>query len=370
MKKILFIVNLDTFFISHRLPVAISLKNHGYEVHIATKFTTKENYLKSLGFYTHQLPIERTSLSIFSNFLTFINIFQLIKIVSPNLLHLITIKPILLGGISSYFFKNISVVVSVSGLGFVFSDKGKFSFLRRTLISKLYKFALLNKKITVIFQNKEDRNTLLKITNLKKENTKLIYGSGVDLKTYSVKSDEKTPPIVLFASRLLISKGIIDFIESSKYLENIRFVISGGFDFDNPDCVDKGLIEKMSKQGYIEYWGYSEKMEEIINQSSIVVLPSYYGEGLPKILIEAAACGKPVITTDHPGCRDAIIENTTGLLVPIKSPKSIASAINYILANKEIKTSMGIHARLLAEKRYSIDHVIEQHLVIYRALIG
>ena len=370
MKKILFIVNLDKFFISHRLPIAISLKDIGYEVHIASKFTNRENYLKNLGFFTHDLPIKRSSISLASNFLTFVKIFKLIFSLKPNLIHLITIKPILFGGIISHFFKKISIVVSVSGLGFVFSDKGRFSKIRKNFIIFLYKIVFLNKKIRVIFQNQYDREKLINITQLKKENTILTYGSGVNLKTFSVTSNknDKTP-IALFAGRLLISKGILDFIEASKHFTNIRYVISGGFDFDNPDCIDPMVIDKVTQEGIVEYWGYSNKMPNIINESSIVVFPSYYGEGLPKILIEAAACGKPVVTTDHPGCRDAIIDNVTGLLVPIKSPISIANAIRTIINNNDLKTSMGKEARLLAEKKFSIDNVVAKHLGIYNELV-
>ena len=190
MKKILFIVNLDKFFVSHRLPIATTLINQGYEVHIATKFTDQKSFLKRLGLKTHDLPIRRTSLSLFSNLLTLLKIFYLINKINPNLIHLITIKPILFGGLCSYYFKNIPIVASVSGLGFVFSDNGKFSKFRKKIITLLYKLAFNNKNNIVIFQNKNDLATLLKITNLKKESTRLIFGSGVDLNKYIVKPDK------------------------------------------------------------------------------------------------------------------------------------------------------------------------------------
>ena len=369
MKKILFIVNLDKFFISHRLPIATTLRDFGYEVHIASKFTDRESYLKNLGFFTHDLPIERSSISISSNFWTFTKILKLILHLKPDLVHLITIKPILYGGMISHLFKKTSFVASISGLGYVFSDKSRFSIIRKKLIEILYKIVFLNRKIVVIFQNQDDRKKLIDISKLKKENTTLINGSGVDLKIFSVIPNNNIKnPIALFAGRLLISKGILDFIEASKLFSNIRYVISGGFDFENPDCIDPKLMNKVTQEGLIEYWGYSNNMQDILNESSIVVLPSYYGEGLPKILIEAAACGKPIVTTDHPGCRDAIINNVTGLLVPIKSPISIANAIERIITNNDLKTSMGIQARLLAEKKFSIESVVSEHLKIYRKL--
>ena len=148
--------------------IAISLIELGHEVHIATKFTDQKA-LKNLGLQTHDLPIKRASLSLFSNFLTLLKIFKLINLKKLNLIHLINIKPILFGGLCSYYFKKIPIVASVSGLGFVFSDNGKFSKFRKKIITLLYKLAFNNKNNIVIFQNKDDRNTLLKLTNLKKE---------------------------------------------------------------------------------------------------------------------------------------------------------------------------------------------------------
>ena len=368
-KKILFIVNLDKFFISHRLPIAIAIKNLGFEVHIAAKLTKSASILEENGFITHNLKIDRGSLSIVSNIITFARIFKLIFFIRPNLLHLITIKPLLFGSISSYFFKDISTIISVSGLGYIFSDKGRFSYIRKKVIIQIYKLALMNKRNIIIFQNKDDKKKLMEISNLNKNNLKLIYGSGVNLSKFYPKNYEIDPPIVLFAGRLLISKGINDFIEAAKYLKGIRFVIAGEYDYENPDCVNPEYIKEISGKGIVEYWGYSERMEDIINKCSIVILPSYYGEGLPKILIEAAACGKPIITTDHPGCRDAIIEKKTGLLVPIKDPKAIANAIKDIINNKKRMMTMGKAARFFAEENFSIESVIKNHLKIYEESI-
>ena len=364
--KILYIVNLDKFFVSHRLPIACAIKNLGFEVHIAAKLTDYASILKKNGFVLHNLEIDRGSISIISNIITFIKILKLIFSIRPNLLHLITIKPILFGSIISYFFNDISTIASVSGLGHVFSNKGKNSSFTQKFIIQFYKLALMNKKNKIIFQNLEDKKKLMDISNLNENNLKLISGSGVDLNTFFPKNNKINTPIVLFAGRLLISKGIIDFIEAAKYTDNIRFVIAGEYDYENPDCIDPKFINRNEEEGIIEYWGYSRQMEEIINKCSIVILPSYYGEGLPKILIEAAACGKPIITTDHPGCRDAIINSKTGLLVPIKDPKSIANAIKKLVYSKDTLSSMGKAARLFAEEKFSIESVIKAHIDIYK----
>ena len=157
---------------------------------------------------------------------------------------------------------------------------------------------------------------ILKISNLESKNFSLIPGSGIDLefyKPYKVKFQDK--PIVLFASRLLKSKGIFEFVRAAEEVRNAEFQIAGKFDNGNDDCIKPEVIKKLSKDGFITYLGMRKDMVQLINSASIVVLPSFYGEGVPKILIEAAGCGKPIITTDHPGCRDAVKNNISGILI-------------------------------------------------------
>ncbi len=364
MKKILFVVNLDKFFISHRLPIALEAKKAGYEIHIATKFTTQKNLFYGFDFFLHRLPIERSSLNLGSNLKTLFAIYNLYKKIRPDICHLITIKPILYGSFCAYFFKNLSLVISITGLGYIFSNRGLFSSFKKIIISIMYKYAFNHKRIRLIFQNRDDRAKLIKITKFSKKDTVLIPGSGVDLDEFCPQIEKETN-IVLFASRLLVSKGIKDFIEASKYVRNARFIVCGRFDFDNPDYVNENYIYQSQEKGLIEYLGEINNVKDIINKSSIVVLPSYYGEGLPKILIEAAACGKPIVTTNHPGCRETVINKKTGYIVPIKNPKILAKNIQKILDDKELRISMGKEARILAERKFSIDKVLKKHMDIY-----
>ena len=302
------------------------------------------------------------------HFKTIFKIYYLYKKVKPNICHLITIKPILYGSLIAHLFSKLSLVISISGLGYIFSDRRLSSNIKEMIISVIYKLAFNQKRIKVIFQNKDDQEKLINITKLSKKNTILIPGSGVDLNKFRPRIN-KDRRIVLFASRLLTSKGIKDFVESSKHVKGAKFVVSGKFDFDNPDCIDPKYIFENQEKGLIEYWGENIDMEKIINKSSLVVLPSYYGEGLPKVLIEAAACGKPIVTTNHSGCRDAIINRKTGFMVPIKNPLILSKYIQKILDNKELRIAMGKEARLFAERKFSINKVVEKHLNIYSKIL-
>ena len=285
----------------------------------------------------------------------------------------ITIKPIIFGGFLAKFFTKVSFVASVSGLGYLFISSDLKALLIKFFAKFLFRFVFSKEKLKVIFQNQEDLNTITKICKLNFKKTVLIRGSGIDLdifKPVKSKSDDNNKNI-LFASRLLKSKGIIEFIESAKRLKskNLTFMIAGMLDKENPDCISMEQIYHWERSGIIKYCGYIENMRDLICNSKIVVLPSYYGEGLPKILIEAAACGKPVVTTDHQGCRDALIPNKTGLLIPIKDSKALTSALTKLLNSPNLYEKMEIAAREFAVKNFDIKCVIEKHLRIYSDLI-
>jgi len=369
-KKILFITNVDWFFVSHRMPIGLEALKKGYEVHLAAKFTGKEEYLISNGIKVHNIDFQRCGMSFYFSLISFLNILRIIRKIKPDLIHAITIKPVIFGGIAARIYNKASFVASISGLGYVFISKNFKARLSKILVVLSYKLALSNKKMKVIFQNNFDKNTISKICNLNNCNSLLIKGSGVDLNFYKPKKDNLESNIILFASRLLISKGIIEFIESAKNLNSkgYKFLVVGKIDIENPDCISKDDLLKYQNAGIIEYGGESNNVKDLILQSKIIVLPSYYGEGLPKILIEAAACGKPVITTDHPGCRDSIIPNKTGLLIPVKDSSSLTSAIEKLFKSKSKCIKMGAEARKFASTNFDIKEVIKKHMQIYNKL--
>lgn len=370
--KILFITNVDWFFISHRLNIGLKAISEGYEVHIATTFTNCESDLISQGFRTHKLDIDRCKTNIFNSLRTLVQIFFIIYEIKPDIIHSITIKPVLFGGIVSRFFRKTKFVASISGLGYVFISKSKLNKMIKFFVKILYVFSLSQKGVKVIFQNSNDERIITKCCNLKKKDKILIPGSGVDLRFFKPNKINNKSEIILFASRLLISKGILEFIKSAEELNYLgcKFVIAGKLDIDNPDCISKKELDFYLKKGIVDYLGEIKNIRDLLLKTKIVVLPSFYGEGLPKILIEAAACGVPVITTDHPGCRDAIIPDRTGIIVPIKNTRSIIKGIQRLLQSPVIYENMSKEARLLALKKYDVKNVVKKHLEIYDQLIN
>ena len=367
--KLLYVVNVDWFFLSHRLPIALGARSAGYEVHVATGLTNRAHLFANYGLILHPIYLERGDTSLLGLFRTFINILIVCLRVRPKVIHLVTIKPVLLGGIIARLLGLKRIVASVSGLGYIFIAKGSKASIRRMIIGSLYKLSLFNDGIRVIFQNPDDRLSLCKLSSLPFSKTVLIPGSGVSLSLYSPSDLPPGIPVVLFAARLLSSKGIHEFVDAASQLNGARFVIAGQLDKENRDCIDPAQLNQWVENGWIEYWGYSDAMANVLTQASIVVLPSYR-EGLPKVLIEAAACARPVITTDVPGCRDAIEPGVTGLLVPAQDSNALKVAIQYLLDNPELCISMGLAGRALAERKFDVKQVVQTHLDIYAELIA
>lgn len=374
MKKLLFVVNVDWFFISHRLPIALSAKENGYEVHIATTLTDRLETLEKLGFIVHPIKIDRGSSNLSSTFNTLIHLFQIFKSIKPDIIHLVTIKPVLLGGIAARLSGTPAVVTAVSGLGFVFVAKGTKAVLRRWAVGILYRIALGHKNLKVIFQNLDDKTSLIKLARLSDKKTTMIFGSGVNLTQYIVTPQPKDPPVVLMAARLLLDKGVREFVCAARLLRkehrvNARFILVGEPDLENPTSLSTQELQQWAQEGIVEYWGHRTDMPEVLSMANIVVLPSYYGEGLPKVLIEAAACGRAVITTDHPGCRDAIEPGKSGILVPVRDSQALAKAIKDLLDNPEHYAAMGIAGRDFAERTFDVKEVVAEHLRIYKELL-
>lgn len=365
-RSVLLVINVDWFFISHRLQIGLELLRRGYDVHVLCGDTGRFEELESMGFFMLRLPISRSGLGVLRELSTLVTIFRAVRAVQPSLIHAITIKPVLYSGLISRLFSKIRFVASISGMGFVFTDDGIKAKLIRVIVSILYKRALGGDNTYLIFQNKDDQRAVQKLACLAEDRQYLIRGSGVDLSRYMCGDSQNGQLIVMFLARLLIDKGVREFVDAAKSLSalNARFVIVGDVDLGNPNSIDAEQLSKWQEEGDIEFWGYTSNPEKVIAQSDIMVLPSYR-EGLPKSLIEAAACGKAVITTDVPGCRDAIEPDVTGLLVPPKDPNKLAEAIQYLLENPDVRAWMGKEGRRMAEAAFDVQGVVQRHMEIY-----
>lgn len=370
--KLLFVVNVDWFFLSHRLPVALAAKDAGYEVHVVTTLTEEKAGLEKYGFVVHPVSINRSSagvLGLLKLFLDFIRIFLSVR---PDVVHLVTIKPVLVGGLAARLARVPGIVYAVSGLGHVFVAEGVLGSLRRALVGSWYRFILKARNMRIIFQNPDDRRAIESVARLSPEKVVMIPGSGVDLSEYDYHPMPEGEVTVLMAARLLRTKGVREFVQAARLVKktdpSVRFLLVGGLDPENPASISKQEIAAWKQESIVEPLGHRSDIAQLMQGAHIVALPSYYGEGLPKVLIEAAACGRAVVTTDMPGCRDAIEEGVTGLLVPPKDSAALAKALLELIGSRQRCVEMGQAGRKRAEDVFDVHAVTQTHLKIYEAL--
>ena len=369
-KKILYIINDPVYFISHRLPIAIAAREQGYEIHLAGGHRDILPKIRELNFAYHCIPMSRSGRNIFSETKSLFALYLLMKRIKPFIVHLITIKPVIYGAFAARFANVPAVVAAVTGLGYAFIDQHTEAKILRKIVVRLYKHAFQHKNLKVLFQNEDDKKMLLSFGVLREEQSVLIRGSGVDLKEYSYSHEPPTPISVILASRLLKDKGVLEYVEAAKILKkeglNVRFLLAGYPDPGNPSSINEGQLKDWVLAQDIEYIGYQDTAT-LFTQVHIVVLPSYR-EGLPRVLVEAAARGRAVITTDVPGCRAAIIPGKTGLLVKVQDAASLAEAIRILIMDPVRRKEMGLEGRKLAESEFNIKKIVAEHLQVYKMM--
>ncbi len=368
---LLYVCNTASFFLSHRLALALAAKQAGYEVHVAVpKAGQLLAEIEQHGFTVHALSLVRSVGSVFSELKTLKSLFSLYSTLRPDLVHHLTIKPVLYGSVVARFIKIPVVINAFPGLGHVFSENTfRYRMLRRVVILA-YRFALRYQKSFAIFQNPEDRQCLIDKKVVKPEKTKLIRGSGVDLSAFSCTQLPPDPMLVILPSRMLKTKGIGEFVKAVEYIKRdnltARFALLGEPDLGNPATVSLQQLEAWQEKAVVEWWGHCDDMPAAYAKAHIVCLPSKYGEGLPKALLEAAASGRPIITTDIPGCREICLHKKNGLLVPPGNWHALAQAIKRLLNDRQLCEEMGLTGRALVEANFSIEHVVSETLSVYR----
>ena len=374
-KKISIIINDLSFFYSHRLPIAEELIKKGFEVCIGYGVLgrTDKYFLERKDLKFVSIPMKRGGVNPIKEIQTIINIWKFIKKEKPDLIHLVTIKPYLYGGIVSYLANVPAVISAVSGLGTLFINSDFKSRLLRFLLYPIFKLAFKHNNQKVILQNEDDKKKLVNWGVLNPTKVKLLRGSGVKIKNFTKLEESKDIITVCFLGRLLRDKGVYEFISAARLIKNkgvkARFWLAGDEDIDNPSGLNKKDLKDIKKEGIVEVLGYQKDIPQLYASAHIICLPSYR-EGLPKSLIEAAAASRAIVTTDVSGCRDAIIPNKTGLLVPLKNYEKLADALQCLIENPKKREAMGKEGRKFAEKEFPIEKIVEGHLEIYQELLN
>lgn len=371
-RRLLFVVNDSSFFVSHRMPVALAARAHGFEVHLAALDTGERGLIEGSGIVFHPLHVDRAGLNPLRELRLIWHIGRIIAEVGPVLVHGVTIKPVLYGGILARLLGVPAAVHAVTGLGWVFGEEGGANWAVRRIVALLYGVALNHKNGRAIFQNPDDLEQMVTGGLIRGDRATLIRGSGVDLSVFRPIPEPDGEPVVILPARLLWEKGIREFVEAGRLVRAsgvpARFALVGEPPAHNRNAVPRSVIEDWVNSGVVEWWGHQADMLAVYASSHVVCLPSFYREGVPKALLEAAACGRPIVTTDAPGCREVVRHGENGLLVPPRSVPALAAALKELLGNRKRRLEMGHRGRGLVEADLSVESVIAATLDVYGEL--
>jgi len=367
--KILFAVTEDWYFWSHRRALAAVLRSLGCRVAIATRFNQHREALEAIGFECGAVPFERSLRRPLRDLRAALGLWRTVRRLRPDVVHLVSLKPILLSFPAVFLERKTCFVAAITGMGYLFStDDGAAHRIRRVAI-RLLRIVLSRPNVCVIVQNEDDRALIARHGLGSAERTVLIPGVGVDLDEFEPSESEAGgDPVVMLPARLIRDKGIEDFVAAAAIVKRAgvaaRFALVGALDPDNPAAIPERDINAWVAAGNVEWWGHRTDMAEVYRESAIVCLPSYR-EGLPKVLLEAAAVGRAIIATDVPGCREVCRHRDNGLLVPVRRPEALAEAVIELLNDKATRDTYGARGRDIVAAEFSVGRIAECTLAFY-----
>lgn len=371
--KLFIVVNVDWFFLSHRLPVALAAQKAGWDVTIVTADTGRLKEIKAAGLRAINLPMSRSGMNPVQELKTLWFLYRLYGRETPDVVHHVGVKAILWGTLAAKFAKVHGVVNAISGLGGFFAEDNQP--LLSKILPSVLRFSHHRQNLLVIFQNQEDRQLYLNHHIIMDSQARMIKGSGVDLHEFVYTPEpQEGKIIILLTARMIAEKGVFILTEAAErlrkaYKEKVEFWIAGGLD-DHPGAITQEQLNAVCDGQYIQWLGRREDVKHLLLQCHIFAFPSYYMEGLPKSLIEACAIGRPIVTTHNIGCKDVVTDGVNGYLVPVKDSQALAEKIKLLIDNPDMRQQMGLASRKVAEQHFSLDVVIQDHLAIYQELVS
>lgn len=348
-----------------RLHIMKKLQQAGWRVIAAGNADEHVDRLTNAGIEFEEVKVHRGHLSPLRELATYHRLKQLYRKYQPDLIHHFQAKPVIIGCAAARVSPRSVVLNTITGLGHAFVAGG----FTKWLATAGYR-AVLGRATKTIFQNPDDRQVFRELGLVEEVATALIISSGVNLDQFQpAPIDDTQTPRVLMVARLLWEKGVGEFVEAARRcrqtMPHVRFELAGEFADGHPNAVPRSQVESWVDEGVIDYLGYVRDVPQLLSRSTVVVLPSYR-EGVPRVLLEAAACGRPVITADAPGCREAVEDQSTGYLVPVKDAASLAAATQKLVSNLELCQQMGVAGRCRVETQFDEQIIANRYLDLYR----
>jgi glycosyltransferase involved in cell wall biosynthesis len=377
--KVVLFANTDWYLYNFRLALANKLRSEGCEVVMLSPEGEWGPKLQALGFRWHAVPMNRRSLNPLREFGVLGWLTRFFRSEKPDLVHGFTIKSAVYGSVAARFAGVPSRVNAVAGMGYVFTSRDLKARVLRPVVRQLMRFALSGPRTMLVLQNPDDVALFRQARIVDSGIVRLIKGSGVNCSRFTARAetnaaDDAKPLRVLLAARLLWDKGIAEFVDAARQMRDerrtVKFILAGMPDAGNPASVPTKVVEGWVEEGLVTWLGHVSDMPGLLSEVDVVALPSYR-EGLPKTLIEAAACALPLITTDAPGCREVVsCSGEDGLSVPVKDSAALAGAIRLLDDDRALCRKLGLAARVKALSEFDENIVIEKTLAVYRELLG
>jgi glycosyltransferase involved in cell wall biosynthesis len=371
--RILYLVTEDWYFCSHRLPTARAARDMGFEVVVATHVNDHAEAIAREGFRVVPIPSLRKTKNPFGLLAALVTLTAVYRREKPDIIHHIAMVPTVFGSLAAILAGVRCSLATMTGLGLVFTAQSRKVRVLRAMVTRMLRWTLTYRRSDLVFQNRDDLDYFVGAGIVPRDRAHLVAGSGVDIAAFCPTPEPEDPVIAAYVGRMLLPKGVRDIIAAARLLkqqgEAVRIVLVGAPDATNPASYREEDLLRWQAEGVIEWWGVSNDVAEVWRQAHIALLPSYR-EGLPKSLLEAAACGRPMIATDVPGCRDIVHPGETGLLVPLQDGAALAAAILTLAKNGATRQRMGRTARAMVERYFANEVVANKMQGLYREILS
>jgi glycosyltransferase involved in cell wall biosynthesis len=372
MPKAILVANTDWYLYNFRSSLANFLKDNGFEVVLVSPSGPYVTRLQESGFRWLAWEVGRQTLSPWREYKAYRKLLQLYRIEKPDLSHHFTIKPVLYGTLAARRSAVKAIANSITGRGYVFLSNKASTQLMRLFVKYLYRQILKCHNCAAIFENEADLEFFTHQSLVPSERAFLIRGVGVNMDHFVPLPEPEGIPVILLPARMLWDKGVGVLVEAARILRtrtSARFVLIGEPDPGNPANITRTVLERWVEEGIVEWWGWQQDMKAAYAASHIVTLPSM-GEGVPTVLLEAAACARPIVTTDTPGCRDVVEDGVSGLIVPPNDPPALADALLKLLVDPDLRGRMGNAGRTLVLNGYTQEQVNQANFEVYLTLMS
>ena len=367
-KHLVYVITEDWFFASHFLDRARAAVDKGYKVSVITRCRENAREFRKYGLTPINIEFSRRGLNPITELLTIFQLRTILKRIKPDIVHNVALKPVVLGSLAAQFAGVQNIVNAPVGMGYVFTSEENRARILRPVVNALIRYSLGRQVRRVIIENNDDFNNLVASGFAKKDSIALIKGAGVDTKKFDYKPEPDGQVRVIMVSRLLRDKGVQEFIDAAKLVKaresTVQFVLVGDVDEGNPTSLTADQLTDLRKSRDVTWLGARTDIAELLAASHVACLPSYR-EGLPKSLIEAASAGRPIVTTDVPGCREVVTHMVNGLLIQPRDVTALATAIEKLVNDPQLRQSMGKENRQKAESEYANEMIIAQTHGVY-----